>query len=59
MVLIDMYCHRYDGVDAASSMAVVSIAMISGWIPEKSSIQKVCLYNFESNFKFAVIISCK
>jgi len=36
-------CFRYDGVDSVSNMAVIAVAMVSGWIPDKSSIQKVCL----------------
>ena len=34
---------RYGGVDSASNMAVVAVAMVSGWIPDKSSIEKVCV----------------
>ncbi len=33
--------HRYMGTDKASNMAVVSVKMVSGWIPEKESLGMV------------------
>jgi len=35
------YCFRYNGEDAASNMAVVAVNMVSGWIPDKESVNKV------------------
>ncbi|ELT94944.1 hypothetical protein CAPTEDRAFT_228650 [Capitella teleta] len=34
-------CTRYLGDDQASNMAVVSVKMVSGWIPDKASIKKL------------------
>jgi hypothetical protein len=34
-------CARYNGADAASNMAVVAVNMVSGWIPDKASVNKL------------------
>jgi hypothetical protein len=34
-------CARYNGSDEVSNMAVIAIKMVSGWIPEKSSVEKL------------------
>jgi len=34
-------CARYNGTDAKTNMAVIAVKMVSGWTPDKSSIEKL------------------